>query len=277
MTAVAKNEPTQIVTPELQAKRLLHQATKQLKAALADRIDMNRFASICVTAITRGGPRMAEALAKNPQSFLSAVMEAAQIGLLPDAITGQSYLLPVFDKDNGMMVEFRIGYRGYLELARRGGVAKFAARVVYENDICDVRLGSEEEIHHVPYCVRTDAYFDEPGEMRFAYAVAEMQDGGRVIEITSMNDIKLAMAASGNPKSPDPSPVWKKYPEAMARKTAARRIAKWLPLPDSAMEAAVRDELREVGERDKIPTVEQVEPDRVDRSTPLDQLISEAG
>ncbi|WP_202630600.1 recombinase RecT, partial [Deinococcus alpinitundrae] len=73
-----------------------------------------------------------------PESLLGAVMQAAQVGLEPDAL-GSAYLVPYYNKNKNVKeVQLQIGYKGLIELVRRSGqVTSIVANEVYENDEFD--------------------------------------------------------------------------------------------------------------------------------------------
>lgn len=247
----------------------------ELEKALADRMDRDHFVRLCMTARKQGGERMAKA---DAGSFVLACLEAAQLGLRPGGVTGECYLIPRWNKNlRGYAVEFQIGYKGLVKLVRRGNdVTEIAAEIVYGNDEFDVSMGTERFVRHKPWYVRTDPttgeLYTEPGPPIASYATARMRDGV-AFRVCPMPEIRKAEAASGNPKDDDPSNVWRKYWEAMARKTAVLRLCKLLPMPDDAKDAINRDELRSEGIEAppaiEMPTISQ----GTENPSSLDDLI----
>lgn len=249
-----------------QMRGLLDKNAPQLVKALESRIDVEHFQRIVMTTYQRGGDRMLEA---DPISFLMAVVEAAQLGLKPDPNLGECYLIPRWNKAaQRVLIDFQVGYKGLLKLVRRSGaVADIQAEIVYQNDDFAVELGTSRSISHVPwYC----AGADEPGEIVAAYATAVMSDGTAVFSRPLVyQDLVRRAEMSGRPGNKDWSNVWRDHFESMARKTAARDLCKWLPMPDDVAAAVTRDEYRESGvEVDPVIEVEGYAQDVVDQAPP---------
>lgn len=223
-------------------RQMLGDNMRSITAALASQIPPEQFARICMTHFQRGSDAMAKA---DPRTFIAACVEAAQLGLKPDSILGECYLLPRWSKAAGcVQVNFQLGYRGLMKLVRRGGeVSEISAEVVYERDVFSVRLGTERGIIHKPwYTVGAK----EPGPIIAAYAVARLPDGQQFKAIPELDLLKSA-ARSGDPRTSEMSNVWRDHPEAMRMKTAVLRLCKWLPMPDDAKRAIARDDRREAG------------------------------
>ena len=82
--------------PALENRPALQQYIKQMggeiKKALPSVMTPERFTRIVLSALSTN-PKLAET---TPQSFLGAMMTAAQLGLEPNTPLGQAYLLPYF-------------------------------------------------------------------------------------------------------------------------------------------------------------------------------------
>ena len=82
----------------------------QIKRALPSTITPERFTRIALSALNTT-PKLKEC---TQMSFLSALMNAAQLGLEPNTSLGQAYLIPY--KNKGVYeVQFQIGYKGLLD------------------------------------------------------------------------------------------------------------------------------------------------------------------
>ena len=87
-----------------------------IKKALPSVITPERFTRMVLSALS-STPKLAEC---SPQSFLAAMMTAAQLGVEPNTALGQAYLLPY--RNHGQMeCQFQLGYKGYIQLAERSG------------------------------------------------------------------------------------------------------------------------------------------------------------
>lgn len=229
-----------------QVRSMLHHNEKEITKALGKMLDPAQFLRICMTHYQRGGKKMAEA---DPRSFVAACVEAAQLGLKPDSILGECYLIPRWNRQAGcVLVNFQLGYPGVIKLARRGGeVSDIAPEVVYENDTFEVVLGTERKIIHRPWYSEGRT---EPGEVVASYATARLRDGTIAFKVVPRPELVRAAEASGDPRNKDWSDVWKDNFAAMAMKTAVLRLGKWLPMPDDSKRVIGRDEQREAGVTD---------------------------
>lgn len=159
-------------------------------------------------------------------SIIAGIVLAAQHGLEID-MRGQAWLIPRYStKRERYEANFQIGYQGLLTLARRSGVIeKIEARVVYENDSFSYQFGTDPSIEHQP------TRLDDPGELAACYAIAWLRGGAQQFEVLEKRDIEKVKSTvkltydDGN-KTDSP---WNTWEEQMWRKTAAIRLAKWLP------------------------------------------------
>lgn len=78
--------------PALQ--QYIKQMEKEIKKALPSVITPERFTRIVLSALSTN-PKLAET---TPQSFLGAMMTAAQLGVEPNTPLGQAYLIPYRNK-----------------------------------------------------------------------------------------------------------------------------------------------------------------------------------
>lgn len=164
----------------------------------------------------------------NKESVLRCVIAASQLGL-ELGMLGNAYLIPFRDT-----CQLIIGYKGMIELARRSGqVMGIRAHVVDEADEFRFELGLIPSIHHKPAEQKT-------GKMRYVYAVAQLKDGGYHFEVMSRDEVeKIA--------SKRPNNIWRDYFDEMAKKTAIRRLFKYLPVSSEMAIAVTLDERADAG------------------------------
>ncbi|MCP4677748.1 MAG: recombination protein RecT [Deltaproteobacteria bacterium] len=211
-----------------QVRDLIIQQRDQIAMALPKHLSVDRLSRIAITAI-RKTPRLMEC---TPMSLLGAVIQAAQLGLEPDGMLGQAYLVP-YKRE----ATLQIGYRGMIDLARRSDrVKSIAAHVVYEGDEFEYSFGLNETLHHVPNA-------SERGDPLYVYAVAQLADGGHAFDVLTIADIEKARSSSqaGN------SGPWRTHWDEMARKTAIRRLFKYLPISVEMARATALDEAGDAG------------------------------
>ncbi|WP_252356488.1 recombination protein RecT, partial [Escherichia coli] len=168
-------------------------------------------------------------------SFVSAIVQCSQLGLEPGSALGHAYLLPFGNKNEKSgkkNVQLIIGYRGMIDLARRSGqIASLSARVVREGDEFSFEFGLDEKLIHRPG-------ENEDAPVTHVYAVARLKDGGTQFEVMTRKQIELVRSQS---KAGNNGP-WVTHWEEMAKKTAIRRLFKYLPVSIEIQRAVSMDE-----------------------------------
>lgn len=220
---------------------------EQMALALPKHMTADRLARIALTEI-----RKVPALARCDQtSFLGAIMQCAQLGLEPGGTLGHAYLLPFENRKKGITeVQFIVGYRGMLDLARRSGqIISIEARAVYAADRFHVALGLNPDLTHEP-----DWEAAERGPLRFVYAVAKLKDGGTQFEVMSRAEIERVRSQS---KAGQNGP-WVTHFDEMAKKTVIRRLFKYLPVSIELATAVGLDEQSEAGQHQDNPLTDAI-------------------
>jgi recombination protein RecT len=204
---------------------LLRKATPGIAQALPKHLNADRMCRIALTAL-RTTPKLAEC---TPASFLGSIIQASQLGLEVNTPLGQAYLIPF--KQTCQLI---IGYQGMMDLARRSGqVRAIYAFAVFDGDRFSYSLGLNPTVEHAPAGVTRD-----PKKITHVYAVAKLLDGEPVFTVLTRADVEAARARS-LAKNSGP---WVTDYEAMAVKTAVRRLFKWLPKSAEMAIAASVDE-----------------------------------
>lgn len=218
------------MTPKKNLQMLMKKSWPRIASVVGNNISPDRLYQMCVSAINKT-PKLAEC---SPQSVLSCFMTCSALGLEPSNVDGlgRAYVLPFRNKKTGgMEATFIMGYRGMIDLARRSGqLVDISARAVHKGDEFSYSYGLNEDLHHVPCAT--------PGELTHVYMVAHFKDGGHYFLVLNRQEIEQARARS---KSGNFGP-WKTDYEAMAKKTAIRRAAPYLPLTVQAQTAAASDD-----------------------------------
>ena len=194
-------------------KQLLDASKGAIASRLPRHLTPDRITKVALTAINKT-PAL---LACTKESLLMSIMQAAEVGLEPGGALGEGYLVPY-----GKQCQFIPGYRGLISLARRSGqIVSLEAHVVHAKDSFTFELGLESKLVHVP-----NLEDEDPGPLRFVYAVAKLQGGGVQFEVMSraqVEAIRKRSKAGGNGP-------WVTDYEEMARKTVVRRLFKYLPV-----------------------------------------------
>lgn len=196
-----------------------------IQTALPNNMNAERFARLILLNVNQN-PALGRC---EPFSLLAAAMAAAQLGLEPGGVLGQAYLIPYGNK-----VQFQIGYRGMIELARRSGSIKtIMAHEVFENDFFEYSQGFDETLVHKP--VLTDR-----GEAIAYYATATLNDGGRAMVVMSKQDIEKHRDKFSQAHKKSSSPWQTDFP-AMAKKTVLKQLLKFLPVSVELLKQAESD------------------------------------
>lgn len=214
------------------ARDLLESRKGEFAKALVNRIDPEAFIRVAHMAMSKQ-PALLEC---TPASLLMALMEAASLGLMPNGVLGHGYIIPY--RNHGVMeAQFQPGYRGLIDLARRSGAVKsIVPRSVNTNDRFEIEYGLDERMVHVPN-------LDEPGELRFVYAVAKLTDGTDQFHVMPIKDVERIRARSRAAKNGP----WVTDYEAMAWKTVIKQLIKFLPLSLEVDQAVQQDNAAEFG------------------------------
>nr|DAM13516.1 MAG TPA: RecT protein [Caudoviricetes sp.] len=209
---------------------VINQMTPEIERALPDFLRKNggaeRFTRIALTQL-RTNPAL---LKCDPKSFIAALMQSSQLGLEPGML-GQSYLIPY-----GKEVQFQIGYKGLIELARRSGqILSITAHAVHENDEFEFQYGLNENLSHKPN-IRGDR-----GEVYCYYAYATLKDGGHAFTVMSKADVNRIRDKYSKAANSKYSP-WNTEYDAMAKKTVIKQLMKYLPVSVELLRGLSQDE-----------------------------------
>ena len=196
------------------AAGLVEAMMPQLERCIPSFIGKERFARVLLTEFSKN-PKLLEC---SQSSLLGSMMEVARLGL--EFGDNTVHLVPY-----GRSVQVLIGYKGYIELARRsGGVLKVESRIVYHGDDFQVDYARIENpiIKHIPQA-------EKKKEIYCVYAQAQGDKGQVWTEIIYLDEL-MKFQKSGD--------AWKNHFAEMSRKTVIRRLAKQLPLSPEMKDAA---------------------------------------
>lgn len=236
---------TEIQTVEMNAALEKPKAIESLLTARLDDLDTlladtditpQKFIRGVVLGLASADPRVLKA---SRNSVLLACLEAAEMGLVPSGQFGGAYLV-AYGKDAQLIVD----WRGYIKMALRSGqVRKVEADNVYANDEFAYERGTSEFIRHRPTLEVAR------GDWSHTYAIATLINGEKQFEVLTMAQVEAIRAGRKN--------TWVDHPEEMRRKTAVRRLFKYIP-------QAITPQLQYALERD----------DRLDREVVVEPMPS---
>ncbi len=246
-------------------KSLINSTTirEQFAMALPKHLSTDRFVRVATTALLRT-PSLADC---TPESFMKCLMDLSAWGIEPDG--RRAHLIPFKRKfkraDNSwgeaLDCTLILDWKGLAELAQRSGqIAKLHADLICENDSFSYNLG---EIEHHKIDFRKDR-----GEPYAAYAMAVTKDGATYVAVMTKDEILsvrngsqgwtafekgFAKQSPWDPKNPtSEGEMWKK--------TAFRRLSKWLPLSAEFRDVNEKEEERDFQEmRDVTPEAPRLE------------------
>lgn len=206
------------LTKSMSIADLIKAMEPEIKKALPEVITPERFTRMALSALNTT-PKLQEC---SQMSVLAALMSAAQLGLEPNTLLGEAYLIPYNNKGK-MECQFQIGFKGMINLGyRHPQMQIITAQTVYENDEFEYELGLNAKLIHRPT-------LGERGEVRLFYGLFKLKTGGFGFEVMS----KTAMDAFAKKysKAFDSSfSPWKIHYEEMGKKTVIKKALKYAPL-----------------------------------------------
>lgn len=226
-------------------KQLLEAETtrSRFRQIVPEHLTPERLIRICMLSLSN------EKLAKcDPITLLGAFMVLGSLGLEPNTTLGHAYLLPFWNGGKKSYdVQLIVGYKGYIDLARRSGqLVSIHADVVRASDKFSYEYGTNEHLSHCP------AFTDDQSTPLCAYAYAKVT-GGQAFEVMSWPKVLAVRNSSAGYRAylkDGYSTPWLTHEDEMAKKTAIRRLAKVLPLSPAFMKAAAIDSKSETGQLD---------------------------
>lgn len=222
--------PAPALKKSMSIAELIKAMEPEIKRALPKAITAERFTRMALSALNTN-PKLKEC---TQISFLSALLNAAQLGLEPNTPLGQAYLIPY--KNKGVMeCQFQIGYKGLLDLAYRSPLLQsLQAHCVYANDTFSYELGLNPQLIHKPT-------MGERGDLRCFYCVFKTTTGGYGFEVMSKTAVEEHAKKYSKAYDSSYSP-WQTDFEAMALKTVIKATLKYLPLKTEYVQAVNVDD-----------------------------------
>jgi recombination protein RecT len=225
-TAVKPAQPVVPAAPQNQLpqkqpdtiEQFLTTYKKKIQNALPRHISEKVFMRILFTEIARN-PTL---LKCTRHSLISCALQVAQIGLTPDSLIGNAYLIPYNNRKKGVYeCSLQIGYKGLLDLAYRSGqIIKVDAHEVRENDTFEFEYGTNETLRFIPAT-------GDRGVITHYCAIATLKNGSKQFTVCTMQDIedhRRYSKTTNETYSP-----WHTAFTEMAKKTVIKKVLKYLP------------------------------------------------
>lgn len=201
----------------------IEQQTPQMAAVLPNDLDPARFARLVLTAV-KATPDLGQCFS-TPQgktSIMLAVMQLAAIGIEPNTLTRDAWLLP--RKNNSVMEAVpTLSYRGMVKLARRSSqVLDVHADVVRVGDEFEYERGIRDVLRHKP----GENEGDKMEDITHAWAMVKLANGGVSFLVMTRKQLEKRRAMSDSWKSEKGRPYspWTKWTAEQCQKTVLRRL-----------------------------------------------------
>jgi len=232
------------ITPMNQFRSDIAKLRPEFQMAMPPGFDADRMSRMCITVVNQN-PGLLECTRK---SLLGAMMTAAQLGLYPDvSVLGHAYFLP-FKVKGVPTVTFVAGYKGLIDLARRSGhVTSIMAYEVFDGDEFKYAYGTAPFITHVPSTESLDGR-----DLIHVYAMAKLR-GEKQPQFIVMSREQIESVRKRAPRG-NAGP-WVEHYNEMAKKTAIRRLCKYLPLSSHLQRAVALDEAADAGVDQRLESV----------------------
>lgn len=215
---------------------LIKQSADQLKMALPAHMRPERIVRIALTTL-KTTPKLYEC---DPQSFLAALFQSAQLGLEPN-LNGEAWIIP-YNVQGRLMAQFQIGAYGLVKLFwNHQNSVSLQVEKVHKYDDFEYDLG-ENKLRHIP-----PSFGKERGEVIGYYAMAGLANGGRAIKVLSKDEAldlgkKFSKCFSRQNGKFIPGTPWAEHFDAMAMKTVMKQLMKLLPKSIEIQKALAMDE-----------------------------------
>ncbi len=204
---------------------------KQIVNFFGEEQQARRFLSAVMADVQRT-PKLLDC---KPVTLINSYLVMAELGLMPSGVSGEAYVLPYNDKNQGMIAQFQLGYQGLVTLLYRAGARQIVAEIVRKNDKFSYKNG---EIEH-----EVDPFSDDRGEAIGAYVIVFLQAGGKVAQVMSKKEI-LAMGEKFSKSYKTGFTPWKEQNDPnlwMWKKTVLKQVAKLVPKNETVYRAVDLD------------------------------------
>jgi recombination protein RecT len=207
-------------------RRLIGQNAKAFEAALSGVMPLERFARVVLTVCE-----------KNPElykcdrgSLLLSCFRVAQLGLSPDPVLGQAWLIPRKGK-----AEFQLGWKGALQLAYRSPlVAAVRYGVVRQGEDFAWQDGRQWRLKHSP---GPEGWPETWDQLQAAWCIIDLLSGGALPRVMYKAEIMRHKA-----RGEGSQPAWTKDLAAMAAKTVIGDACRRAPVDSEIGRAFALDQ-----------------------------------
>ena len=199
----------------------------------------------------------------DPNSILSALIQAAQYKMRPNTVLGRAWIIPY-----GKYAQFQLGYKGILEFAYRSGqYRRIDAQAVREGDFIEWMGGSEKYIKHK----ESHDPDRENKPITHYFATYTLTNGGGNCEIWTREQMLRHRDKYSKTKSKDTP--WYTNEEEMGKKVMLTRVLKYAPLSEEMERALIADSSIKISWESK--AIDEIPPDWDLMNNPGDEPVPE--
>jgi len=244
-TAVATAAPQSVALSTLSG--ILDKYKGQIAMALPKHLTPERMIRVALTAVSQN-PKLQQC---NPMTICGAIVQASIMGLEPNSILGDAYLVPFWNKKanggkGGYEAQLITGYQGKLKLVRNTDqLVTISHDVVREKDEFEYENGIEPFLRHR----KAPGGPTARGRITHFWAGALLKNGGKQISVLSIEEVEEHRDNYATSRSKDGKIFgpWVDNFEQMGLKTAIHQLTKLLPKSTSAQMAWGMDERADAG------------------------------
>lgn len=205
--------------------------SEKMMSQMAKSVSLNadeKFIERVVTLVVNAAMKKPDLYDSTQESIMRVLLDCATYGIEPNG--RDAHVIPYKTKDGKIEAQLMIDYKGMVTLATKSErVSTVHGEVVCENDIFTWNNGVINHEINV---------FKPRGAIVAAYAIANMRDGAMLSEVMQVDEIEKVRARS---RAAFKGPWLTDYGE-MAKKTAVRRLSKYLPLSPAAVKVMEFDD-----------------------------------
>jgi recombination protein RecT len=243
LKAIATEAPRQRTIIDYLDNKRVHDG---LAAVAGKFLSADRMLRLCVNAVKKT-PLL---LKCDPETVLGAMMASAALGLEPNTVQQQAFLIPYKARRQigGQWVDvyecqFQIGYRGFVTLAYRSPhIQSFTSGAIHDGDLWENEAGSKTFLRH-------SIALKNRGTLIGSYAHAHLTSGREVACVLPLDEIlkirgrsetfrSLTRAVENAESDKDRARAqaklaetpWVMWEDDMAAKSAIKKLAKGLPI-----------------------------------------------
>ena len=210
------------------------------------------------------------------QSILSAALLGEALNLSPSPQLGQYYMVPFKDKDKGMVAQFQLGYKGYIQLAIRSGqYSKLNVLSIKEGELIRYDpLNEEIEVNLIE-----DEEEREEAETTGYYAMFRYTNGFKKTLYWSKKKmeahaLKYSQSYRSDKKTGNKWSFWSKDFDSMAYKTMLRQLISRWGIMSIDMQNAIDSDMAVINTDGTKEYVDN-EPDGYDAEEVRSEVVSE--